>query len=153
MKLHIRSKHERLKFKCNQCENQFKNSSSLRIHIDSFHLGLRYGCSICDNEFTSDASLKYHMKRKHKDWNKYLTFKIFGVWCMIFLKEILRILHKRPKGYRQGYTNFYKFVHKILFTFMYEKSFFLGNFSTTKNPQNCYNIWWCFSRNSKECCQ
>ena len=65
LRIHIKSKHENLKYKCNRCKFGYKSNQGLRDHIDFFHLGLRYGCSQCDQQFTADANLKHHMKLKH----------------------------------------------------------------------------------------
>merc|ERR1712150_148157 len=64
LRIHIKSKHENLKYKCNRCEFRYKTKQGLRKHIDSFHLGLRYACSQCDQQFTEDSTLRNHIKLK-----------------------------------------------------------------------------------------
>ena len=46
--VHIKSKHECIKYSCKQCEYQATNKHDLRRHVDAIHEGVRYICNQCD---------------------------------------------------------------------------------------------------------
>ena len=45
MKKHIQSKHEGIKYPCNQCDYQATKQGSLQTHIQSKHEGIKYPCN------------------------------------------------------------------------------------------------------------
>ena len=55
MTKHIQSKHQGVKYACNQCGKQFTFQSAQRNHIRSQHQGIKYACNQCDYK----ASEKY----------------------------------------------------------------------------------------------
>ena len=43
--------------------------SDLKLHIKSKHEGVRYPCSHCEYVFTTAGNLKKHIKSKHGEWD------------------------------------------------------------------------------------
>ena len=62
---HIQSKHEGVKYACNQCDYQAKQQGNLKIHIQSQHEGVKHDCNYCDYQATQQRNLKVHIKKKH----------------------------------------------------------------------------------------
>ena len=61
LKLHRTSKHEGVRYSCDQCENSFLNG--LKSHKISKHKGVRYPCDQCDYTSTLTHGLKAHIKK------------------------------------------------------------------------------------------
>ena len=64
--MHIKAKHEGIKYPCNQCDYVATQQSNLKTHKKYKHMGIRYPCEQCDYAATQQGSLKRHMKRKHE---------------------------------------------------------------------------------------
>ena len=62
---HIHSKHEGIKYPCDQCDKQFTGKGHLKKHIQSQHKGIKYPCGLCDKELTSKDHLNTHVKSVH----------------------------------------------------------------------------------------
>ena len=67
MLAHYRSKHEGVKYPCNQCDYQATTRGHLQTHIQSKHEGIRYPCNQCDYQATQQSSLQSHISAKHSD--------------------------------------------------------------------------------------
>ena len=70
LKKHSQSKHlgPRVVCKINDCNKTFYDKSGLRKHIKSKHEGIRYKCDECTQTFTTKRSLRDHEKTKHKGY-------------------------------------------------------------------------------------
>ena len=55
-----------VKYKCEQCDYETKQSRYLRNHVESVHEGVRYPCNQCDYKATREDSLKQHKEYKHE---------------------------------------------------------------------------------------
>ena len=62
---HYRSKHEGIKYPCNQSDYQATEKGSLQRHIQSKHEGIKYSCDQCDYQAIQKGSLKTHIRYKH----------------------------------------------------------------------------------------
>ena len=49
MTMHIQSKHEGVKYACNQCDHQATRQSNLTQHIQSVHEGVKYAVTSVTN--------------------------------------------------------------------------------------------------------
>jgi hypothetical protein len=64
--VHIKNKHEGIKYSCKQCEYQATNKHNLTMHIDARHEGVRYLCNQCDYQAASQYTLKKHIESLHE---------------------------------------------------------------------------------------
>ena len=64
---HRRSKHEGVKYPCDQCTYQATTRGSLKKHLQSVHEGIKYACPHCDYQATEKSSLKKHIQSQHED--------------------------------------------------------------------------------------
>ena len=62
---HTKSKHEGVKYACNQCDKQFAQQAHLTTHIQSKHEGVKYACNQCDQQYTLQRSLTKHIQSIH----------------------------------------------------------------------------------------
>ena len=60
--VHIKSKHEGVKYVCNQCDYQATSLDHLRVHIQSKHEGMKYSCIHCHKQYYDSSSLRRHFK-------------------------------------------------------------------------------------------
>ena len=51
--------------KCDICNKLFSNKSNLRKHIKSVHEKIKFKCEICDKEFSQEDNLQRHKKAVH----------------------------------------------------------------------------------------
>ena len=58
---HIKSVHEEVKYKCNQCDFTFTDTSNLRRHIQSKHEEVKYGCNQCDYKAYTQSNPTSHI--------------------------------------------------------------------------------------------
>ena len=65
MVTHYRSKHEGIKYSCNQCDYQATQQGNLQKHIQSVHEGIKYPCNHCDYQATKQGNLQTHIAAKH----------------------------------------------------------------------------------------
>ena len=63
---HIQAKHEGVRYACNQCKHQFSTQPSLIRHIQSIHEGIKYSCNQCEYQATTQSSLTTHIQSKHE---------------------------------------------------------------------------------------
>ena len=63
LRTHIKSKHEGVKYACNQCDYQATQQFNLTTHIKAKHEGVKYSCDLCDYQLNSKSSLYMHKKR------------------------------------------------------------------------------------------
>ena len=85
-------KHEQIRIKCDQCEQDFAHSDGLRNHVNRIHKGIKeicqycnkkvsylkahiaqyhetdkkFGCNDCEKSFSRRTSLKIHIERVHE---------------------------------------------------------------------------------------
>ena len=64
MREHIKSKHEGIKYPCNQCDKQYSRSG-LREHKRYKHMGIVHACPECGKKTITKSDLKKHMRRHH----------------------------------------------------------------------------------------
>ena len=62
----MKSKHEGVGYKCDQCDYSASHSSTLKIHKKSQHEGVKYRCNQCDYIASQSSNLKVHKKSKHE---------------------------------------------------------------------------------------
>ena len=62
---HIGSKHEGVKYVCNQCEYQATEQGSLKRHKQAMHEGVKYSCNQCEYQATQQAHLTTHRQAIH----------------------------------------------------------------------------------------
>merc|ERR1712137_1128282 len=65
LKQHKRSKHEGIRYFCDQCDYVATWKSLLNTHKESKHEGIRYPCKHCDYVATMQRNLKGHTLSKH----------------------------------------------------------------------------------------
>ena len=65
--LQIQSKHEGVRYPCNQCEFTATSLSHLNRLKKVKHKGLRYECNQCEYAATSVSHLKRHTDNKHTE--------------------------------------------------------------------------------------
>ena len=65
LQTHIQSKHEGIKYPCNQCDYQATQQSNLQTHIQCIHEGVKYPCNQCDYQATTQSNLQRHISTKH----------------------------------------------------------------------------------------
>ena len=65
LKHHKESKHDGIRYPCNQCDYAATTSGSLKTHNESKHEGIRYPCDQCDYAATKLDKLKIHKESKH----------------------------------------------------------------------------------------
>ena len=59
---------EMKKYKCEICDNEFKNKNGLRIHINVIHnLVKEHECNICQKVFKLQTQLNSHVKIVHEN--------------------------------------------------------------------------------------
>ena len=63
---HIQTKHEGVRYDCDQCDYQATQQGNLTVHIQTKHEGVRYACDQCDQQFTRKSSLTSHNQSKHE---------------------------------------------------------------------------------------
>ena len=63
---HIQTKHEGVKYACNQCDHQATTKSNISQHIKSKHDGIKYACNQCDHQATRSTHLKVHIQSVHE---------------------------------------------------------------------------------------
>ena len=63
------SKHEGIKYPCDQCEYSAVNLSNLKQHKEIKHEGIRYPCDNCDYSASTLQHLKQHKEIKHAHWH------------------------------------------------------------------------------------
>ena len=65
---HYITKHEGIKYPCNQCDYQATQQRLLQTHIQSVHEGIKYPCNQCDHQATQKSDLKRHKKTRHSQF-------------------------------------------------------------------------------------
>ena len=63
--LHIKAKHEGVKYPCPQCDAVYTTMGNLKVHISSKHEGKRFQCEYCEYQPTKKLLLTKHIKAKH----------------------------------------------------------------------------------------
>ena len=56
---------EKNSIQCNQCKFKHRSQAHVKVHIKSKHEGYRWKCDECGKEFTSPYKMNEHMKLKH----------------------------------------------------------------------------------------
>ena len=67
---HISSVHEKIRFKCKFCEQDFSRKQNRKSHEDIVHLGKvppKKKCSFCPMEYARQSALMTHLNRFHPD--------------------------------------------------------------------------------------
>ena len=67
---HTKSKHEGVRYGCNQCDYQATKQGSLTIHIQSIHNGVKYACNKCDYQAKQQSHLTVHIQSVHEGIKK-----------------------------------------------------------------------------------
>ena len=62
--LHKESKHEGIRYPCNECEYTATVAGKLRRHKENKHKGIRYPCDVCEYAATRASDFKRHRIRK-----------------------------------------------------------------------------------------
>jgi predicted RNA-binding Zn-ribbon protein involved in translation (DUF1610 family) len=63
---HIQSKHQGIRYDCDQCDYRANTKSVLTIHQQSKHEGIRYDCDQCDYRATQQSHLTRHRQSQHE---------------------------------------------------------------------------------------
>ena len=58
---HLKSKHEGIKYPCDQCDHKATRKGNLLVHIKSKHEGIKYPCDQCEYKATEKSSLLRHL--------------------------------------------------------------------------------------------
>ena len=98
MKNHKRSKHEGIRYPCDQCDYVGNYASNLKLHKRSTHEGIRYLCDQCENAATQHSDLKSHKKAKHGKET-----------VMDSVKHSISAILKRKVNVRIDKLDFYKY--------------------------------------------
>ena len=64
LKIHIESKHNKIKYPCQQCAHKASTKQSLKLHIQSIHDKIKYSCEKCEYKATTTSRLQHHIKKK-----------------------------------------------------------------------------------------
>ena len=48
LKIHVKSKHEGVRYPCSQCEHAATTASNLKTHVESKHEEVQYPCPECE---------------------------------------------------------------------------------------------------------
>ena len=59
---HLKSKHQGVKYPCDQCDYKATQKGDLLRHLKSIHEGVKYPCGQCDYKATERSSLSRHFK-------------------------------------------------------------------------------------------
>ena len=62
---HVQSKHEGVRFPCDQCDYKAVQKPSLVRHIKTVHEGVKFPCEECDYKAAQKFTLMRHKKSKH----------------------------------------------------------------------------------------
>ena len=60
------TKHEGVKYNCDQCDAEFSEQGNLKRHKLTKHDGIRYDCNQCEARFYDQNTLKKHQLTKHE---------------------------------------------------------------------------------------
>ena len=60
----IKLVHEKVRYSCNICVQQFSAKGDLKRHIEAVHEKVKYPCDQCEYKFTTNGSLKTHIKSR-----------------------------------------------------------------------------------------
>ena len=63
---HFKSKHEGVRFFCDQCSFQATRRAYVKTHVQSVHEGVRYPCAKCTFKANTENSLRDHRKAVHE---------------------------------------------------------------------------------------
>ena len=63
--LHIKAKHEGVKYSCHLCEQQYTTMGNLKVHIAAKHEGKKYQCEYCEYRPAKQFLLAKHIQIKH----------------------------------------------------------------------------------------
>ena len=63
---HIQSKHEGVRYACDQCDFQGTAKASLKRHIHVKHEGVTIACDQCEYQATRQGHLIRHIQSKHR---------------------------------------------------------------------------------------
>jgi len=66
LRRHVQSKHEFIRYPCDQCEKTFGRPAELRKHVASIHDQVKYPCDLCSYAATVPFSLKKHKETIHE---------------------------------------------------------------------------------------
>ena len=68
MKIHIESKHENIKYPCNECDARLGTIKSLHSHMENIYSEKKnvYKCDLCENEYVTKPGLKKHVLSRHE---------------------------------------------------------------------------------------
>ena len=78
---HVKSKHEGIKFPCNEtifqfickiCDHFSCDKDNLMRHVQAIHEGIKFPCDQCDYQATTEGILLTHKKSKHKLINPFM---------------------------------------------------------------------------------
>ena len=56
---------------CQDCGKQFTQKDKLTKHINSIHKGIKYKCKQCDKEYKTASHRSTHVKSLHHEQKKY----------------------------------------------------------------------------------
>ena len=62
---HVKSKHEGIKYSCNQCGKRYARKGALFRHIKSKHKSLKYICPECLTPFSLQDDMENHFLKVH----------------------------------------------------------------------------------------
>ena len=63
--LHIRARHQGVKYPCDQCDAVYTTMGNLKVHISSKHDKKRWQCEYCEYQPTKKLLLAKHIQAKH----------------------------------------------------------------------------------------
>jgi len=66
LRRHKMTKHEGVKYNCDQCDEEFTEQGNLKRHKLTKHEGIRYDCDQCEARFYDQNTLKKHQLTKHE---------------------------------------------------------------------------------------
>ena len=69
----MRSIHQGIHYKCDKCDHEATQPSSLKAHIKSMHAetGMKFPCKICNYRGTSRSALRHHVDDVHRNNDQY----------------------------------------------------------------------------------
>jgi len=68
LNIHVKTRHEGLRYPCEQCDLKFTSKSGVSRHIMSVHMKIRFPCEYCDYSATRLEQVKRHVKCAHENY-------------------------------------------------------------------------------------
>ena len=65
LKIHVKSVHEKVRYRCKSCDYEATHPSHLNRHFKTIHEQIKYECVKCDYKANQAVNLRRHVKNQH----------------------------------------------------------------------------------------